>query len=119
MAQLEEPGRSAANTGMTPEYQALYDDPEFAELRRRFKRLVFPLLGAGLAWYALYVVFATYAHDFMGEEVLGRINVGLIFGLLQFVTTFGIAYLYAKRAEVEIDPMSKSLVDKFNAGGAR
>nr|WP_293773640.1 DUF485 domain-containing protein [Sporichthya sp.] len=118
MAQLEEPGRSAANTGMTPEYQALYDDPEFAELRRRFKRLVFPLLGAGLAWYALYVICATYAHDFMGEEVLGHINVGLIFGLLQFVSTFGIAFLYAKRAEVEIDPLSQALVNKFNAGGA-
>ncbi len=119
MAQVDEPGRAAANTGMTPEYQALYDDPEFAELRRRFRRLVFPLLGAGLAWYALYVVFATYAHDFMGEELLGRINVGLIFGLLQFVSTFGIAYLYAKRAETEIDPRSRSLVAKFNAGGPK
>lgn len=119
MAQVDEPGRAAANTGMTPEYQALYDDPEFSELRRRFKRLVFPLMAAGLAWYALYVVCATYAHDFMGEELIGRINVGLIFGLLQFLSTFGIAYLYAKRAEVEIDPRSRSLVNKFNAGGAK
>lgn len=102
---------------MTPEYQALYDDPEFSELRRRFKRLVFPLIAAGLLWYALYVVFATYANDFMAEELVGRINVGLVFGLLQFVSTFGIAYVYAKRAEVEIDPRARALVEKFNAGG--
>ena len=117
MAQVDEPDRSAANVGMTPEYQALYDDPDFAELRRRFKRLVFPLIAAGLIWYALYVICATYANDFMGEELVGRVNVGLIFGLLQFVSTFGIAFLYAKRAEVEIDPRSRALVDKFNAGG--
>jgi uncharacterized membrane protein (DUF485 family) len=117
VAQVDDPGRSAANVGMTPEYQALYDDPEFADLRRRFKRLVFPLVAAFLAWYALYVVCATYAHDFMAEEVLGNINVGLIFGLLQFVSTFAIAYFYAKRAEAEIDPRARALVNKFTAGG--
>lgn len=117
MAQVDEPGRAAANTGMTPEYQEIYDDPMFAELRRRFRRLVFPLVAAFLAWYGLYVVCATYATDFMANELVGRINVGLVFGLLQFASTFGIAYYYAKRAATTLDPLSTSLADRFNAAG--
>ncbi|WP_033384929.1 DUF485 domain-containing protein [Sporichthya polymorpha] len=117
MAQVDEPGRSP--TGMDREHEAIYNDPEFAELRRRFKRLVFPLVLGFMAWYFLYVICATYAHDFMGEEVLGHINVGLIFGLLQFVSTFGIAYFYAKRAEVELDPRSQGLLARHTGGGAQ
>ncbi len=117
MAQVDDPGRSTA--GSDPEFEALYNSPEFDELRRRFRRLVFPLVAAFLAWYTLYVVCATYAHDFMGEELVGRINVGLIFGLLQFVSTFGIAYLYAKRAETEIDGRSTALRERYEAGGGK
>ncbi len=117
MAQVDDPGRSIA--GADPEFEAIYNSPEFNELRRRFRRLVFPLVAAFLAWYTLYVICATYAHDFMGEEVVGRINVGLIFGLLQFLSTFGIAYLYAKRAETEIDGRSTALRERYEAGGAK
>ena len=34
-------------------------------------------------------------HDFMSTKVVGNINVALVFGLLQFVTTFLLAWLYA------------------------
>ena len=43
---------------------------------------------AFLIWYLLYVLLASYAPGFMSIKVLGNINVGLIFGLLQFVSTF-------------------------------
>ena len=119
MAQLDEPpqGRRAQ---LDDAHQEIYNSPEFAELRRRFRRLVFPLVAAFMSWYLLYVVTATYAHSFMAEELVGRINVGLVFGLLQFASTFGIAYLYAKRAEKEIDPISAQLQERYNnPGGAQ
>ena len=49
-----------------------------------------------MAWYLLYVLMSTWAHDFMSTKVVGNINVALVFGLLQFVTTFLIAWLYAR-----------------------
>ena len=55
-------------------------------------------------WYALYVVLSAYARDFMGTKVVGNINVALVFGLLQFVTTFLIAWLYARFAEPQARP---------------
>lgn len=118
MAQVDDPGRSTAGSD-DPEFDAMYNSPEFNELRRRFQRLVFPLVAAFLAWYFLYVVCATYANDFMAEELVGRINVGLVFGLLQFVSTFGIAYLYARRAETEIDGRSTALRERWEAGGGK
>ncbi len=115
MADLDEPqGRRAQ---LDDVHQEIYNSPEFADLRRRFRRLVFPLVAAFMAWYLLYVVTATYAQDFMAEELVGRINVGLVFGLLQFASTFGIAYYYSKRAETEIDPLSKRLLERYNTPG--
>jgi uncharacterized membrane protein (DUF485 family) len=111
VAKLDEPA-----PGESTSYEDIYDSPEFAELRSRFRRLVFPLVAAFLAWYALYVICATYANEFMAEELVGKINVGLVFGLLQFVSTFGIAYFYARRAEATIDGRATAIRDRFEGG---
>ena len=57
-------------------------------------------------WYALYVLLSAYARDFMGTKVVGNINVALIFGLLQFVSTFLIAWLYSRYADRKLDPLA-------------
>lgn len=120
MATVQEPGRPGGQGEGPDDYQEIYTSPEFDELRKAFRRLVLPLAVGFMAWYLIYVLTATYARDFMAEELVGRINVGLVFGLLQFVSTFGIAYLYAKRAEREIDPLSGRLLERFNnRGGAK
>ena len=82
---------------------------EFAQLRSRFRRFVFPLTGLFLAWYFLFVVLSAFAPGFMGTKVFGNITVGLIFGLLQFVSTFAITMLYARWAEREFDPVADRL----------
>ena len=64
--------------------------PNFKALKRKRFSVVIPLSIAFLVWYFLYVILSTYAHDFMSTKVVGEINVGLVFGLLQFVTTFAI-----------------------------
>ena len=79
-----------------PVYDRLHGSPEFVELRRRYRGFVFPATVAFLAWYLLYVVMSNWAHDFMSTQVVGNINVALVFGLLQFVTTFLIAWFYAR-----------------------
>ncbi|MDP9325044.1 MAG: DUF485 domain-containing protein [Candidatus Dormibacteraeota bacterium] len=82
---------------------------EFRRLRRRFRTFVFPMTVAFLAWYLLYVIASGFARDFMGQKVIGNINVALIFGVLQFVSTFGIAILYTWYANRRLDPVSKKL----------
>jgi uncharacterized membrane protein (DUF485 family) len=97
-------------------YEEVQSSAEFAELRARFRRFVFPMTGLFLAWYFLYVVLAAYASDFMGTKVLGDINIGLIFGLLQFVSTFVITMIYARWADREFDPTATRLREHIEAG---
>jgi uncharacterized membrane protein (DUF485 family) len=88
---------------------AMHTDPRFEELRRRLLRFVVPMTFAFLAWYLLYVVMSAYARDMMSTKLVGSVNVALVFGLLQFVSTFGIAIWYARYASRRLDPLSEEL----------
>ncbi len=87
----------------------MHDDPRFRELRGRLLRFVVPMSIGFFAWYLLYVVMSVYARDFMAKDVVGDANVALIFGVLQFVTTFGIAILYSRYAGRRLDPLADEL----------
>ena len=100
-------------------YEELHASAEFRDLRRRYRAFVLPATVAFLAWYLLYVVMSNWAGDFMGAKVAGNINVGLIFGLLQFVTTFGLAWLYARHANKTFDPIAEELEGRFNSATGR
>ncbi|PZG09381.1 DUF485 domain-containing protein [Nonomuraea aridisoli] len=90
-------------------YEQVQESSEFQDLKRRFRRWTFPMTVAFLAWYLLYVVLSGWARGFMAIEVLGHINVGLILGLLQFVSTFLIAWAYSRHAERKLDPIADKL----------
>jgi uncharacterized membrane protein (DUF485 family) len=97
----------------TDRYVELQKTEEFADLRRRFRSFVFPMTALFLAWYFLYVLLSTYASDFMSTKVLGNINVGLILGLGQFLSTFVITMLYARWADRVFDPRAEALHDRM------
>lgn len=90
-------------------YESVQDSPEFAELRRRFRRFVFPMTGLFLGWYVLYVLLADYAHGFMATKLWGNINVGLVMGFGQFVSTFIITFLYVRWSTNTMDPEADRL----------
>ncbi|GAA4818085.1 DUF485 domain-containing protein [Nocardioides caeni] len=96
-----------------PAYDELHASAEFAELRRRYRSFVFPATIAFLAWYLLYVVLSNWGGDFMATKVVGNINVALVFGLLQFVTTFAIAWLYSRYSTDKLDPLARELDERF------
>jgi uncharacterized membrane protein (DUF485 family) len=52
----------------------------------------------------------------MGTKVVGNINVALVFGLLQFVTTFVLAYLYSQYSTRQLDPLARQLAADFEKG---
>ncbi len=83
--------------------------PEFQELRRTLRRFVFPTTAFFLIWYATYVLLGAFAHDFMAIKVWGNINLGLIIGLGQFLTTFLITGLYVRFANRELDPRAEAI----------
>ena len=90
---------------------------EFVELRRVFRRFVFPMTAVFLGWYLLYVLASGYARDFMGTQLWGNINVAYVFGLLQFVSTFLIAWLYERYMESKVDPLAARLRERLEQEG--
>ena len=100
-------------------YRQVQDSPEFGELRRAIRGFVFPMTVAFFLWYALYVLLSAYARGFMAAKVVGNINVALIFGLLQFLSTFLIAWLYARFASRKLDPAADHVRTSMGEGGHR
>ena len=94
-------------------YEQVQASPEFNELRSRLRRFIFPMSAAFLVWYLAYVLLASYAPAFMAIKVFGNINVGLIIGLLQFVTTFVITTVYVRFANKHIDPAAEKLRERI------
>ncbi len=96
-----------------PVYDRLHESSDFIELRKRYRGFVIPATAAFLAWYLLYVILSNWAGDFMATQVVGNINVALIFGLLQFVTTFGLAYAYSRYSNAKLDPLARDLEQSY------
>ena len=96
-----------------PIYVELHQTPEFTELRAKFRRFVIPATVAFMAWYLLYVVMSNWATDFMDTKVVGNINVALVFGLLQFATTFLLAFFYSRYSTGRLDPLARKLDEDY------
>ncbi len=101
---------------LTPEeYREAQASPEFQELKKRFRAFAFPMTVAFLAWYLLYVLLSTYAPEFMGRPVFGNVSVGILFGLLQFVSTFAITHIYVAHANKRTDPIADEMRERLEA----
>lgn len=108
----------ATYTPIEASYVAMQASPEFQDLRRRYRGWVLPVAAASLAWYFFYVGLAAYAADFMGTKLVGNINIGLVLGLLQFVSTFVVTALYVRHADRVLDPAAQKLREQFEEGSA-
>ena len=97
-------------------YVAVQESAEFQDLRKRYRGWVIPVTIGALVWYFAYVLLAAYAHDFMAQEVIGNVNVGLIMGLLQFVSTFAVTAAYIRYADKVLDPASERIRDEMERG---
>jgi uncharacterized membrane protein (DUF485 family) len=91
------------------EFAQVQASGEFAQLRGKFRAFAFPMTLAFLLWYFLYVLLSTYAEDAMSIPVVGHLNVGLLFGLAQFASTFLITWLYVRHANRALDPIAARL----------
>jgi uncharacterized membrane protein (DUF485 family) len=97
------------------QYIEIQASPEFQELRTRLRRFVFPMSAFFLVWYTIYVLLGAFAHDFMATKLWGNINVGLLIGIGQFVTTFVITGIYVRFANRHLDPRASAIRDEVES----
>lgn len=91
----------------------LRDEPVFTSLRSKQRRFIFPMSLLFMAWYMTFVLLAAYAHGFMSRPVFGLINMGMILGLLQFVSSVVIMLIYCRYAKRVIDPAARQVQERW------
>lgn len=90
-------------------FRAMQATPGFVALRRRHRRFVLPVTALCLVWYFVYVLGAGYAPEFFAIPVSGSINLGMVLGLAQVVTTFAVTTLYVWYANKYLDPAAAEI----------
>ncbi|GAB3006920.1 DUF485 domain-containing protein [Amycolatopsis acidiphila] len=95
--------------GADIDYVTIQRSQEFATLRSRFRGFAFPMTLLFIVWYLVYVLLAAYAHDFMSKKVYGEINVAIVLGVLQFVSTALITIAYLRFAKRRLDPQVETV----------
>ena len=95
------------------DFRAVQSTSQFQGLRRTHRSFVFPWTVVFLVWYFLYVILAAYFPEFMSIKVLGNINLGIVIGLLQFVSTFVITHLYVAHANKNTDPIADEMRERL------
>jgi uncharacterized membrane protein (DUF485 family) len=99
----------SATTQHDDPYLVVEQSPKFRGLRSRYRRFIFPMGALFLGWYLLFIYCAGWQREWMATPVSGAITIGYIFALLQFVSTFLIAFLYTRYADNRIDPEATEL----------
>ncbi|MGA5821397.1 DUF485 domain-containing protein [Kitasatospora sp. NPDC094028] len=94
---------AAAGPDSAEVYRTVQASAAFQDIRRGYRTFVFPVSGAFLGWYLLYVAAQAAAPGLMRTEVAGPLNVAWLLGLLQFATTFLLTWLYARNARTKRD----------------
>lgn len=100
------------------DYDAVHDSASFAELRYRLLIFVVPATAWFLTWYFSFVLLAAFAPDVMATRVIGRVNLGLLLGLSQFVSTFVVTAAYSWWARNNLDPLTAWMRDRIRAGAS-
>ncbi|MBX9963291.1 MAG: DUF485 domain-containing protein [Burkholderiales bacterium] len=95
---------------MTPmNWVAIDQDPRFQQLHVKKTRFLWGLMVFSIAYYFLLPIGAGYFPEIFKIKVWGPINVGILFALSEFVVAWGIAWIYARRANAEFDAMANEI----------
>ncbi|WP_309080246.1 DUF485 domain-containing protein [Zhihengliuella sp.] len=97
------------------DFRDIQGTERFRRLRRTHRSFVFPMAVFFIVWYFLYVLLAAYAPEFMSIKVFGNVNIGVLMGLLQFVSTFVITAAYVSFANKRLDPQAEAIRDELEA----
>lgn len=90
-------------------WEATQSSSKFQKLKKSYRGFAFPLTLAFLVWYFLYVILTAFAREWISTPVFGNVNIALILGVLQFVSTFAIAWLYERHSSHKLDAPSEEI----------
>lgn len=111
-AEAVPPRRAPADHG-APSASDIYLEVQrsaaFQEVRGRYRRFVVPATAGFLLWYVAYVIAATAAPGLMARPVVGSLNVALLAGLGQFLSTFLLTWAYSRHARLRRDSAALDL----------
>ncbi|RII41212.1 DUF485 domain-containing protein [Galactobacter valiniphilus] len=110
---------SDSPTPAPEDFLRVQQEPRFRKLRSDYRRFAFPMTALFLAWYLLYVIVAAFFPQVMAVRVYGYVNVGIVWGLLQFVSTFVITALYVRFANRKLDPEATAIRQELEADAER
>ncbi|GLZ31045.1 hypothetical protein Lesp02_32340 [Lentzea sp. NBRC 105346] len=90
-----------------PDFELIQSSAEFSLLRRRLVYFIFPMSALFLCSYMTFVLLSAYAYDIVSKRVFGVVNLGILLGLAQFVSTIIITLSYARYARRKLDPQTQ------------
>jgi uncharacterized membrane protein (DUF485 family) len=102
--------RRGADSPDDARHVAISQDERFVVLRRKTGRVAFLVTALLFVWYFLYVIAAAFARDLMAYRLAGHVNVALVFGVLQFASTFFLAWRYSRYSREVLDPLRAQVV---------
>lgn len=88
---------------------AIDQDPRFQQLHAKKTRFLWGLMIFSIIYYFLLPIGAGYFSDLFKIKVWGPVNVGILFALSEFIVAWGIAWIYARRANTEFDAMASEI----------
>jgi uncharacterized membrane protein (DUF485 family) len=91
------------------DWVAIDQDPRFQALHAKKSRFLWGLMIFSIVYYFALPIGAAYFTNIFRIKVWGPINVGIVFALSEFVVAWGIAWIYARRANTEFDSMAGEL----------
>ncbi|GAB2488145.1 hypothetical protein GCM10027030_22830 [Luteococcus sediminum] len=101
------------------DFVAAQDSAEYRELRKSFTSFAFPMVATFVGVYFVFVLAATYAPEFMARKVAGFVTIGILFGLLNFATTYLVTFLYVRHANKNLDPRAARLRTRLETEAVR
>lgn len=103
--------------GADVNYQEVQARADFRELRRTHRSFAFPMTVFFLLWYLTYVVLGSFFPQLFTIKVIGNVNLGVLYGLSNFVVVFGITAIYVWYTNARMDPKSKAIREELEAAG--
>ncbi len=104
----------------TMNWAAVNADPRFQALHRKKSRFLWGLMAFSVVYYFLLPIGAAYFTDLFKTKVWGVINFGLVFAWSEFIVAWGLAWIYARRANAEFDALAAEINrDAMKNGGNR
>jgi uncharacterized membrane protein (DUF485 family) len=102
----------------TMNWAAVNADPRFQALHRKKSRFLWGLMAFSVVYYFLLPIGAAYFTDLFKTKVWGVINFGLVFAWSEFIVAWGLAWIYARRANAEFDALAAEINrDAMKNGG--